>query len=453
MSDDTSDDGEPLGADPSATGEPTDETGDPGTAVATTAVPSTYKVRGRLDDPGGTGVFGYATATSGAGRGVTGRVDSPTDGAAGVLGEARGGSGATFGVRGVTDSVAFDATGVTAAGLYGEGTNADGVRGESVNGNGVVGASDGFVAVRALARSERLNAGTAPGVSVGVLAQSNAPGGEGVQAVTVNDAASGEAVGVRGRARSPGDAAAGFYPTGVVGQTEVASGTSLGVRGEVATTGGPGVVGLSTTDGYSFSYSATDATGVTGITDKSTDAAGVDFAAGVEGKSIANTGTAHGVYGSTDASGYGVYSDGDAKVAGQAEVSEVGASVYRSGSRQSVSGETTVAFQSERYDDRGEFDAAGSDAFTPDVGGTYHVESQVTWVGVDSATEQYHEVVVNGTTRAQAFAVGQGTTLVSKVIRVAAGDDVTIVVDQTGGSGVEVQPGEAETYATFTRMG
>jgi len=59
--------------------EPSDGTSVPGarrTGLTAMSIPSIYKVRGKLDDEGATGVFGYGTATTGAGRGVHGRVDS-----------------------------------------------------------------------------------------------------------------------------------------------------------------------------------------------------------------------------------------------------------------------------------------------------------------------------------------------------------------------------------------
>lgn len=96
------------------------------TEAVGTAISTDYKVRGRLDTPGGTGVLGHNTATSGQSLGVEGVTDSSQAGAAGVRGAAVAGSGRTYGVRGVATS-----SDDGAAGLYGEqGGGGVGVLGE-----------------------------------------------------------------------------------------------------------------------------------------------------------------------------------------------------------------------------------------------------------------------------------------------------------------------------------
>ncbi len=61
---------------------------------------------------GTTGVFGRATATTGASFGVAGQTNSTTDGARGVDGLATATTGKTFGVRGGTNSTSTNASGV-----------------------------------------------------------------------------------------------------------------------------------------------------------------------------------------------------------------------------------------------------------------------------------------------------------------------------------------------------
>lgn len=73
---------------------------------------TTYKVRGKLNTADATGVLGHNTASNGAGYGVEGVTESPTDGAAGVRGHATAGSGETWGVLGVSDGDTGAASGV-----------------------------------------------------------------------------------------------------------------------------------------------------------------------------------------------------------------------------------------------------------------------------------------------------------------------------------------------------
>ncbi len=81
---------------------------------------STYKVRGKLDAPGGTGVLGHNTATSGAAHGVLGQTQSDSEDAAGVRGTTRQ-DGATQGVAGYAVSDPANELGLgLAAGVYGE---------------------------------------------------------------------------------------------------------------------------------------------------------------------------------------------------------------------------------------------------------------------------------------------------------------------------------------------
>jgi len=70
------------------------------TAVTANAVSSDYKVRGEKTAPGGTGVQGHNTATTGTATGVEGVTESSAPHAAGVHGQAAAGSGVTYGVLG-----------------------------------------------------------------------------------------------------------------------------------------------------------------------------------------------------------------------------------------------------------------------------------------------------------------------------------------------------------------
>jgi hypothetical protein len=265
-----------------------------------------YKVRGRKDAPEGAGVLGHNTATTGVAAGVSGQTDSKTDGTAGVYGEATAATGAAYGLRGVTNS------GQSAA----ETEPSAGVRGESQVGRGVYGVSEGAIGIHAAAVGGGVGA---EGFNVGLWAHHDGSDGSAIQGQSAYSDNAAETEGVWGRTDTPGDASSDLYPVGVRGTANAVSGTTLGVRGDISSLTGPGVIGVSATSGYSFSYSGTNATGVTGVTDKSTDTAGLDFVAGVEG--VAMSGNGHGVYGRSDG-GYGLATPDDLKLEGLVDTNE-----------------------------------------------------------------------------------------------------------------------------------
>jgi hypothetical protein len=295
------------------TDQPNDGAGDAddekSTGPLANALPHTlsYKVRGRFEDPTGTGVLGLNTATTGSTRGVLGSVDSRTDGAAGVRGETLASTGTVYGVHGVTTSGRRDKQNQLPAGVLAESTtNADALRAES-SGRAIYAKGSGLVA------QEVDSPGS--GFNVGLFATAEGTAGSALQALATESDTPGNSEGVFGRTKTPGDATSGIYPVGVFGLAESVTGTTLGVRGEVATRAGPGVVGRSATSGSALSYSGTTATGVTGITDKTTEAADLDLAAGVEGVG-ASSSTSYGVYGRTTGDGYGMYTPDDARTGG-----------------------------------------------------------------------------------------------------------------------------------------
>lgn len=193
-------------------------------------IPSTYKTRGKIGDPGATGVFGYSTAGSGDGKGVVGQVDSPYTNAVAIYGEAANSdSGASGdGVVGVTQGTG------TASSPTSAGSVAYGVRGQAANSNGVncYGVYGG-------------NNGTGGGTA-GVLGWSFADDGQvyGVRGETNSDAAGaagvwgdtndglGETYGVKGTTGSASTGAAGVYGSAATG-----SGNIYGVKGETDSEG------------------------------------------------------------------------------------------------------------------------------------------------------------------------------------------------------------------------
>ena len=225
---------------------------------------SSYGVWGQADSPEGSGVYGYASASSGETCGVRG-LSSSTDGR-GVCGWASATSGYAYGVWGVSDST-------SGRGVYGWASATSGftygVRGvsDSTSGRGVYGWARATNGINA----------------VGVYGQSASTDGRGVYGWAT--ATIGTTYGVYGRSDSP-------EGRGVYGQATGYSGT--GVYGESDATWGRGVYGRATAN--------TDTTfGVLGRSD-STEGRGV------EGWATAYTGTTHGVYGLSDSTaGRGVY--------------------------------------------------------------------------------------------------------------------------------------------------
>jgi len=196
-------------------------------SLANLLIPSTYKVRGRIDDPGATGVFGYSTAGSGTGKGVVGQVDSDNDDAAAVHGEANNSDAgaAADGIKAITRGTGNSgnilpnfATGVTGQATNSSGSYTYGVYGtNNGTGNGTAGvlgwsfADDGQV--------------------YGVRGETNSAtdGAAGVWGDT-NDS-SGQIYGVKGTTGSANDDAAG-----VRGEATQGSGVTYGVRGVTQST-------------------------------------------------------------------------------------------------------------------------------------------------------------------------------------------------------------------------
>ncbi len=124
--------------------------------------------------------------------------------------------------------------------------------------------------------------------------------GSGAAVKGVSTAALGTSYGVYGQTAST----TGW---GVYGYASSGSGATMGVYGQSASTTGSGVTGRTT---------ATSGATV-GVAGRSDSAEGT----GVQGYASASSGAGCGVYGRTDSpSGYGVYSEGNAKVAGELEV-------------------------------------------------------------------------------------------------------------------------------------
>ena len=266
-----------------------DGTGVYGYATGTSGF--TYGVYGQADSTAGTGVYGYASATSGMNEGVYGVSDSTSG--TGVVGYTSATSGGTRGVYGVSYSP--DGRGVygnasaysgTTYGVYGRSVSTEGcgvygyanaTRGVTY---GVRGESDS-TAGRGLYGRATATSGT----NYGVYGRSDSPDGIGVTGW--GSAVSGTAYGVYGRSDSPDG-------RGVYGRAIATYGTNYGVYGESASTAGRGVYGFATADsGTNY-----------GVYGRSTSTSG----RGVFGYATATSGTNYGVRGATESpDGYGVY--------------------------------------------------------------------------------------------------------------------------------------------------
>ena len=214
----------------------------------------------RIVNSVGTALMGHVQATTGTGRGVYGRVDTPDgDGVQARNGSALNGNGAAiraFGdknnavVATVTNSsYAFHGSGSTGVAIYGSGTQG-GVNG--VGYRGVIGET------------------SSGGASAGVYG---------------NNTGSGDTYGVYGRSTGTSNA------RGVFGDASGATGTNYGVYGQSASTSGRGVFGrTTTTTGSTYGVYGTSAS-LNGR--------------GVYGEATSTTagGNPVGVYGTTDGAG------------------------------------------------------------------------------------------------------------------------------------------------------
>ncbi len=235
--------------------------------------------------------------------GVYGQTDSDTNGSAGIYGIASSTSAKVYGVYGQVNT--SDASGAGVAGYSTIGIAA-GVEGTSNSSSGI--------GVRGYAANN----------GIGVIGATNGTDTYDAGVFGRADGASGITFGTRGTTASSSNGAAGVYGStlstngviyGVLGETSSTSNGAAGVKGEsTASSGTPyGMYGLASDTGAVTSY------GVYGES-KSSIGTGVGGTAptnGVYGESTDTTGTTWGVYGkSNSASGYGVYSSGNAHVEG-----------------------------------------------------------------------------------------------------------------------------------------
>lgn len=277
--------------------------------------------------------------------------------------------------------------------------------------------------------------------------------------------------------------------TGVFGYSTAGTGTGRGVLGRVDSSdnGAAGVRGeTSSTNGTTY--------GVQGMTASTSTGA-----AGVKGEATGTSGAVHGVYGATSSSGgYGVYSNDDAKVAGDltvtgnASATNVNASNdVTAGSDLHATGDVTAAgildvagyqnigdvgstaylesdvsvpnntltqvpFDTVQVDDRREFDVGGH-VHVVQSPGDYHVTSAVRW-GTEAFSTFSDEfslsIMVNDTPRARLFGQhGRGGNISKTLRNLEETDQISIWVEQNTGSGANLRGDQWGTFVTVDKIG
>jgi len=277
---------------------------------------SAAAVYGSSSSPNGAGLSGY---NAGSGTGVHGAAGGNTGTPYGVYGVAsHGGSATSYGVYGKSNSSVGTGVGGEAPmnGLFGKATasNGQGVHGEATSSSGttygVYGKATSTGGTGVYGEGRTGVHGSSPD-GAGVWGSSS--NGWGVSGSSTNDA------GVRGGSTN-GPGVYGTAPvSGTVGIATALGGESTGVYGKATSLTGRGVYGEG---GYYGVYAVgTDPTGVAhGVYGRTNSSA--TASSGVYGHASAGQGMTYGVYGRSDSPwGYGVYSDGDARVEGNLTVS------------------------------------------------------------------------------------------------------------------------------------
>ena len=316
-----------------------------GAALVGHNVAGSHGVEG-ISDSGDAGVFGKSNATSGASYGVYGDASanlgsgtgvfgigtsyglfgqSTRTSSTGVFGRSAGVAGQTYGVYGealaTTAGLGFGVFGTgNGFGVYGNnesiGAGAAGVWGESRMSSGAVYGVGGLVNSTTVGAAAVFgNASGASGTTFGV---------RGVNASNSTDAA-----GVRGDANGASGVTAGGYfrsassnGTGVLGWAPSGTGATYGVRGESDSNAGTGIFGWAPATTVS-----THTYGVKGQSEAINSGIGVAGIATDGGKSVAtvplnNPVGVLGVVPDSSPNGFGVVSIGNAKVFGNAEVTD-----------------------------------------------------------------------------------------------------------------------------------
>lgn len=391
------------------------------------------------------------TATTPSTYKVRGKLSD--QGATGVFGYNDASSGSSRGVYGRVDSGDNDAAGVR--GVAASGTVPD--------------AADGVV-----------------GITEDTGDSNNGEIAAGVRGEATNESSL-ETAGVYGRANGISNEPSGVLGVadnstalksyGVVGRTVAQGDDAAGVRGEA-------------TNGSGQNY------GVEGTT-ASTDT----DAAGVRGAANASNGTVHGVYGTTNSSsGYGVYSDDDAMVngnhevtgnvsatnvttsadinagddltatdnlsiGGYQEVGELGSSVYlevanNEGYEVSSNSLTVVPYNVEVYDDGNEFSVEENEHWhQAQTDGKYHVTANVQWVDPFSDPDSYDVIItvtdIEGTEQAVAALPGQESrsASISKTIVVEEEERIRVRVKQDTSGPKYLENGKTANFLTVDKIG
>lgn len=142
--------------------------------------------------------------------------------------------------------------------------------------------------------------------------------------------------------------------------------------------------------------------------------------------------------------------------AGTLSVSDQGSSVYLSSNQTGIASGTfvTVQYDTENYDDRGEYDQS-TYQFTATDAGTYAIKASVQW-GDFTGAEIAIQVLVNGsarsfTSRSQDSSFSTiGSTL---IFDLSAGDTVSVEARQSSGTTQDIIGSQSATNFTVSRIG
>ena len=112
---------------------------------------------------------------------------------------------------------------------------------------------------------------------------------------------------------------------------------------------------------------------------------------------------------------------------------------------------TKVAFDSTRYDDTGEFDAANS-KFVADNDGTYAVTASVYWLGGDTGSKHTTYIYKNGSQQLKERGLESYSHSVTGTVRLAAGDVLECYVRQQTGVSEDIVKDHRWTYFVVSQV-
>lgn len=230
-------------------------------------------------------------------------------------------------------------------------------------------------------------------------------------------------------------------------------GSIYGVHGKSPSSAGIGVLGQTLEDPTNFRAWVGEAFGVYGISDRQYGVFGYkpsdDGATGAAVFGRSETTSSPAIWGINIAGGPAV------QAWGHVSIDQIGVEAHQTTGVDVPGSDTTVVYDNEIVDDRGEYNPSTGE-FTCAYDGDYHVEAQIEWPTTLPDNEGiFIHIEVNGGTEIKNFqetAAGTNgpTQGISKTIRnLSAGDIITIVADHNDGSTTHTLEG-LSNYAQLT---